>query len=133
MAQQVESIWDVKIGNLQGLKAGGDESEMLCMQLNTADEAIDMIQGDFYERYNFYTDSCAISPSAFLLIYLFICTYTKHKTVHINRYMSNNKLFWIYWWSWGHCIFKDTCEYTVHFHCFRFVSLVQPTANFLQN
>ena len=31
------------------------------MQLKTADQATDMIQEDFYEKYNFYMDSCAIS------------------------------------------------------------------------
>ena len=36
------------------------------MQVKTADQAIDMIQGHFYGRYNFYTDSCAISSSAFM-------------------------------------------------------------------
>ena len=39
----------------------------MCMQLTTADKARDMIQGGFYEKYNFYADSCAISPSPFLL------------------------------------------------------------------
>ena len=36
------------------------------MQLETADQAIDIIEGDFYERYNFYMYSCVISPLAFL-------------------------------------------------------------------
>ena len=82
IAQQAQTSCDVKIGNLQDLKVGSDvlldnflnildrknESEMyaVCMQLKTVDQAIDIIQGDFYDRYYLYTDSCAISHSAFL-------------------------------------------------------------------
>ena len=40
---------------------------MICIQLKTADQEIDMKQGDFHDRYNFYMDYCVISPSVFLL------------------------------------------------------------------
>ena len=79
-----------KIGNLQCLKAGSDilldnvfnildRMNLKCgiVQFKTANQAIDMIQGHFYERYNFYMDSCAISPSAFFFfkLYCFQCFY----------------------------------------------------------
>ena len=77
VAQQAKSCCGVKMGNLQGLKADSyvlldsflnikDRTKLKCdMQLKT-----DMIQGAFYERYNFYMDSCAISPLDFLLTFL---------------------------------------------------------------
>ena len=80
VVQQAKSSCDVKIGNKQGLKAGNDVlldnifdilarmnlKFCIYMELQTAYRAIGMIQGDFYERYNFYMDSCAISLSPFL-------------------------------------------------------------------
>ena len=61
LTQQAESSWDVKnILDGMNLKCG-------MYAIKTADKAIDVIQGDLYERYNFYMDSCAISPSGFLL------------------------------------------------------------------
>ena len=93
-----------KIGNLQCLKAGSDillcnvfnildRMNLKCgiVQFKTANQSIDKIQGHFYERYNFYMDSCTRSPSAFLFkLYCFQCFYKStvqciyYKSVHKN-------------------------------------------------
>ena len=79
VAQQAKFSCDVEIDNLEYLKAGIDvlldnflnildRMNLKCGMYSTqaAYQAIDMIQGDFIEKYNFYMVSCAISPSAFL-------------------------------------------------------------------
>ena len=38
------------------------------MQVKTADQAMDMIEGNFYENHNFYTNSCAMSPLTSLFL-----------------------------------------------------------------